>query len=94
MKRLTVWATVVAMLLTSCADSKTFRKSDGKEFVAQPYGWMDKENKIDGVEYELCTGNIVWSVLLSETIVAPVLFTGLALWEPVLYNEPKDNGVD
>ena len=29
------------------------------------------------------------SIVLGETVVAPVLFTGLALWEPVDYVEPK-----
>jgi hypothetical protein len=31
----------------------------------------------------------VWSVLTAETIVGPVLFTGLGLYEPVDYIEPK-----
>ena len=76
-------------LFSSCADSKTFKKADGTEFIANPYGWMDKsDEKIEGVQYELCAGNIVWSIVLGETIVAPVLFTGLALWEPVSYIEP------
>ena len=49
---------------------------------------MTKEDKIEGVEYELSSGNIVWSIVLGETVVAPVLFTGLALYEPVSYTEP------
>ena len=40
-------------------------------------------------EYEICAGNIVWSVLTAETIVGPVLLTGLGLYEPVDYIEPK-----
>lgn len=75
------------LLLVSCAESKTFRKSDGTEFEAQPYGWMDKEHAIKGVEYKICGPNLMWSILLSETIIAPVLLTGLELWEPVSYNE-------
>ena len=89
MKKIILFAAIAAMLLTSCADNKTFKKADGTEFIAQPYGWMTKEKAVDGVNYELCTGNIVWSVILSETIVAPILFTGLELWEPVSYTEPK-----
>lgn len=82
---------IVSIVLTGCADSKTFKKSDGTEFIANPYGWMDKDEAIDGVNYELCKENLVLSVLFSETIAAPVLLTGLELWEPVSYNEPNNN---
>ena len=89
MKKLILFAAVAAMLLSGCADSKTFKKSDGTEFVAKPYGWMDKEDKVEGVEYDLCTGNIVFSVIFCETVAVPILLTGLELYEPVCYNEPK-----
>ena len=46
------------------------------------------------VEYDICTGNIVLSVLFCETVVAPVLLTGLELWEPVSYTEPKTTEAD
>lgn len=82
---------IVSIVLTGCADSKTFKKSDGTEFTVKPYGWMDKDEAIDGVNYELCKENLVLSVLFSETIAAPVLLTGLELWEPVSYNEPNNN---
>jgi hypothetical protein len=67
----------------------TLKKADGTEFTANPYGWMTKEEKIPGVEYELCSGNIVWSCILSETVIAPVLLTGVGLYEPVNYVEPN-----
>ena len=90
MKKVTILMALVSLILfTSCADSQTFRKSDGTEFVANPYGWMDKEKEIEGVQYELCTGNVVLSIIFGETIVAPVLLTGLELWEPVSYVEPQ-----
>ena len=89
MKKLLIALICGVMLLSSCADSKTFKKADGTEFTANPYGWMTKEEKIPGVEYELCSGNIVWSCILSETIIAPVLLTGVGLYEPVNYVEPN-----
>ena len=82
MKKLLSMAAIAAIVLSSCADSTTVKKADGTEFTAQPYGWMDKdEYKIDGVEYEVCAGNIVWSVLTAETVVG--------LYEPINYVEPK-----
>jgi hypothetical protein len=89
MKKLLIALICGVMLLSSCADSKTFKKADGTEFTANPYGWMTKEEKIPGVEYELCSGNIVWSCILSETVIAPVLLTGVGLYEPVNYVEPN-----
>ena len=80
---------IASIAMTSCAEKKTFKKADGTEFTAKPYGWMDKEKEIDGVEYDICTGNVVLSIIFCETVAAPVLLTGLELWEPVSYTEPK-----
>ena len=81
-----------AILFTSCADSKTFQKSDGSEFTVEPMGWMNN-HPVEGVTYQVCSANIVLDVLLSETIIAPILLTGLHLWEPVSYQEPFPNEV-
>ena len=80
---------ITSIAITGCAEKKTFKRSDGTEFTAKPYGWMDKEEEIEGVGYELCTGNIVLSFVFCETVAAPILLTGLELWEPVSYTEPK-----
>jgi hypothetical protein len=74
-------------VFTSCADSQTFQKSDGTEFTVEPYGWMNN-NQVEGVTYQVCKGNIVLDVIFSETLIAPILLTGLQLWEPVSYQEP------
>ena len=90
MKKIIICAAIAAMLFTSCAEKKTFKKADGTDFIANPYGWMNKEKEIEGVEYDICTGNIILSVIFSETVVAPILLTGLEIWEPVSYTEPKE----
>lgn len=77
-----------AFMLASCADSKMMH-IDGKDVEVKPYGWMNSNSrKVEGVKYDVCVGNIVWSVVLGETVLAPVLFTGLALFEPVGYEAP------
>ena len=89
MKKTIIFLLAATILLVSCADPKTFKKSDGTEFTAHSYGWIDREcNKIDGVEYEVCAGNIVWSTITCETIIGPILITGFGLYEPVSYKEP------
>ena len=95
MKKIFIFAAIAAMVLSSCADSKTFKKADGTEFTAEPYGWFDKDDqKIEGVQYEVCAGNIVWSILTCETVVGPIILTGVGLYEPVSYIEPQTTDAD
>lgn len=81
---------LLTVLLMSCADSKTFEKADGTKFVAEPYGWANYQSKkIKGVIYEVNTGNIIWDILMVETVFVPVWLTGWELYEPVSYVEPN-----
>lgn len=75
---------MLALLLTmwSCADSKDF-VIDGKNVTVEPYGWMDTTQANDSINYKINVGNVVWSVILSETIIVPVILTGDYLFEPV-----------
>jgi hypothetical protein len=78
---------LIAMMLSSCADEKTFTINN-KEVVVEPYGWYNHQTMMhDSIIYEPVIGNIVWSVILIETIVAPVYFTGWAIMEPVKKKE-------
>ena len=48
------------------------------------YGFFNQDElRSDKVCYRLSIGNVVWSVLLIETIIAPVYFVGFDLFEPV-----------
>lgn len=89
MKKVTLMMLAVALMLSSCAEKKTFKKCDGTSFVASPYGWANKEKQIDGVDYEINVPNIILSVIFSETIVCPVVLIAVELWEPVNYTEPN-----
>lgn len=89
MKKVLVLCMLVTILMASCAEKKTFKKADGTEFVAEPYGWMNSNEAIEGVKYELCKENVVVSVLSVETLAVPVLLTGLELYQPVSYVEPN-----
>jgi hypothetical protein len=51
---------------------------DGKDVIVEPYGWFDSSAKNDSVNYKV--GNIVLSVIFSETIVVPIILTGTELW--------------
>lgn len=84
MKKLLFLAIIIATLFTSCADSKEFVDNKGQSFTAEPYGWANSEEmKIDTVLYKPCVGNIVWDVILVETIFVPIWLTGWEFYEPV-----------
>lgn len=51
--------------------------------LANPYGVFSKEDKNESATYKMSTGNIIWSILLVETIVAPIILIGWKLWVPI-----------
>lgn len=73
---------LIAVILFSCADSKDFI-IDNKKVTVEPYGWFDLNAKNDSIHYKINTGNVVWSVILCETVVVPIILTGEQLYEPV-----------
>lgn len=48
------------------------------------YGLLNHHTKKSNkMCYEISFGNIVWSILLIQTIIAPVYFIGFSLYNPV-----------
>ena len=43
----------------------------------------EDSKKNPDIEYEPIWGNIVWGIILIETIIAPVYFFGFSLFEPI-----------
>jgi len=66
------------VIVTGCAESIVF---EGK--VVEPYGLLSVQDKEDCIVYHTSVGNVVWSILLFETIFAPFYFLGWELYEPV-----------
>lgn len=53
-------------------------------FLAECYGLANEDlYKCEDIQYEMCFGNIFWSVVLIETVAAPIYFIGWSLYEPV-----------
>lgn len=72
---------VVGMLFlfTGCGDNMVI---EGKKYTT--YGLMNEnDRKADNVEYEIVWGNVVWGIILFQTIIAPVYFFGFSMFEPV-----------
>lgn len=46
-------------------------------------GAFTEDEKVEGITYKIIPGNVIWSVILIESVVVPVYFVGFSLWEPV-----------
>lgn len=83
---------LIFCFMVGCGDTKII---NGKEY--DTYGLIDeKDKKNPNIKYELIVGNLVWSAILFETIIAPIYFIGFSLFEPVGYissNQPQEKGV-
>lgn len=78
MKKFMLPLLVTGMLFSGCADNKVI---NGKEYTT--YGIANEtDSKNPNIEYSLSVGNVIWGILLVETIIAPVYFFGFSLFEP------------
>lgn len=69
--------------LTACGNPASFRVNNKvKEYPT--YGFINSNTKkSEKICYEVSVGNIVWSIVLFSTVVAPVYFIGFSLFNPV-----------
>ncbi len=65
-------------LLLGCADSK---KINGK--IYEPYGIANSWKSDPNIQYQIVLGNVIWGILLAETIIFPVWVVGWSIYEPV-----------
>jgi hypothetical protein len=69
---------LIVMLLVGCGSNMII---DGKE--VETYGLFNRDEvRAQNVKYKLITGNVIWGIVLAETIIAPVYFFGFSLYEP------------
>jgi hypothetical protein len=67
------------LALSSCGAPKEI---DGNTYPTHGY-FNEDTSKSKNVCYEVSVGNIVWSIILIETIVMPIYFIGWSLFNPV-----------
>ena len=87
----TLLALAAVLALTACSqDANLATGPNGEVKHYRTYGFFNQdERRSDKVCYRLSVGNVVWSVLLFETIIAPFYFVGLDLFEPVSVRDEK-----
>lgn len=87
MKRVIALVVATSILLVGCGHPLEAGK------VTYPtYGlFNESSSKSKNVCYEISVGNIVWSIILAETIIFPVYFVGWSLWNPVRLKKGPDD---
>ena len=84
--------TMLVLTLTACG-KPYYSVENKKEYPT--YGLLNQDSiKSDKMCYELSIGNIVWSVLLINTVVAPIYFIGFSLYNPIGEKTEKGCGID
>jgi len=68
------------------------KKTEPECYTFQPYGVADNDKRNDRVEYSVSVGNIIWSVILVETVVVPIVLIGWYLYEPIGEKVPGEPG--
>ena len=82
MKKILIYVIVVCFLFTISGCGQNLHGPNGK--VYKTYGLFNKkEVRQSEMEYDIIWGNVAWSIILSETIVAPIIFVGWSLYEPI-----------
>lgn len=74
---------IVIALMATLALSACGRPIDYNGRHYPTHGLLNTDdNKADNMCYELSVGNLFWSVVLFETVVAPIYFIGFSLFNP------------
>jgi len=96
MKKLVAVVLAASLALAGCGDPRNLPTGPGGEQKFYPtYGLFNQSTaKSDKVCYELSVGNVIWSIILIETIVFPIYFIGWSLFNPVGVKGPNGCGVD
>lgn len=80
-----VWLMVLMVLALSvgCGEGKVINGQ-----YHDTYGFFNEQQERNPkVCYRVIVGNVVWGIVLMETIIAPIYFFGFSLFEPA----PDDN---
>lgn len=78
MKKAIAFVIAASMALASCGRPQTF---NGKDYPT--YGLFNEAGShSNNICYTTSIGNIVWSILLIETVIFPVYFIGFSLYNP------------
>ncbi|HVB19768.1 MAG TPA: hypothetical protein VNF51_00555 [Candidatus Paceibacterota bacterium] len=87
MKRFIAVVVALSILLSGCG-----HPLNTERMTYPTYGlFNENSDKSKNVCYEISAGNVVWSIILIETIVFPVYFIGWSIYNPVRMKRGPDD---
>jgi hypothetical protein len=85
----------MTLMLSACGQPQLLAPPGLPGKVYPTYGLFNQDqSRSDRVCYAISVGNVVWSIILIETIVAPIYFLGFSLFNPVGVNNGQGCGID
>ena len=94
MKKIIAAVAAATVLLSGCGRPALFTV-DGNTKYYPTYGFFNESSdRSKNVCYEVSIGNVIWSIILIETIVAPIYFIGFSLFNPVDVKTGQGCGID
>ncbi len=80
MKKLLILMLIGVMMVSTVGCVRSV-EVDGRKVSS--YGFANKSDAVEGIQYEVSIRNAIWSILALETVVAPVLYFMFYVWTPV-----------
>lgn len=82
MKKAIITVVVSSLLLTGCGKPQYLGQATDQKYYPT-YGLLNEgSSKSKNVCYDLSVGNIIWSIILIETVVVPIYFIGWSIYNP------------
>ncbi len=93
MKKAAIVAIVaLSVALAACGRPQYLGDTDAQKTYYPTYGLFNEaSNKSSKVCYELSAGNVIWSIILVETVIFPVYFIGWSIYNPVRLKKGLDD---
>lgn len=86
-------AIVVALsfLLAGCGRPQ-YLGSGSEQKLYPTYGlFNDSSSRSKNVCYEISVGNVIWSIILAETVIFPIYFVGWSIYNPTRLKKGPDD---
>lgn len=86
-------AIVATIVAAAVALSACGRELHTEKKTYPTYGILNEGSlRSQHVCYSVSVGNVIWSIILIETVIAPIYFVGFSLFNPTrLKTGPNDN---
>ncbi len=90
MKKSIALIVALSVLLAGCGSPQYLGETQKTYYPT--YGFFNESSsKSKNVCYELSVGNVIWSIILVETVIFPIYFVGFSLWNPVRLKKGPDD---